>query len=298
MESKLMVSHSQLGVWDRCRFSFHLGYTLGWVQKEEPIYFTRGGLIHEWLAEYYNRIKDVEINLGSSAFLIDEMQKALAQGVDPILVNQVGYLVRRYIEDYSVFEDKGINIVEVEKHLVVDLTTPKGREFSLQGIVDMVLQDLSGNYWLRDHKSCGNAKFWSESEVLMDSQLPTYAAILRRHGMEVFGMDLNFLNTYDYKDKNAQSPDKLFKRMRTYRTATEQDNMLYEVGLAVDDIIDNRDNPRRSLKKDCAKCQFQDPCLLSMKGLDISTVMSANFKQKDQEIDDSITASDSDFADF
>lgn len=281
-ESELTISHSQLGTWNKCRFAYNLSYVQNWTKKDSAIYFVRGGEIHTILADYYSSVKEGTIALGDPAPVKTWIQSALSRDVDYELVDQIGWLLQRYILDYSVYEDRDVEIVEVEKELTIDLETPKGRTVTLHGFIDL-LKKVNGKYWLVDHKSAGNASFWSEDEIQMDSQLPTYQALLNRHGYDIFGCEFNFLNTYAYKKREEVSTEKLFKRARTYRTQAETDNILNEFALACDDIIDNRSNIRRSLTKDCARCVFFDPCHLSLKGMNVEELMPAGFKQKGQE---------------
>jgi len=102
---------------------------------------------------------------------------------------------------------------------------------------------------------------------------------MREHlGIDIFGLMYNMINTYDYK--NPPSSDKLFLRKRTYRTPQELDSIMHEIGATVDDMIENQDNPIRNLNRDCSWCEFQDPCLMSMKGMDIEPLMEDVFEQK------------------
>lgn len=272
-ESELTISHSQLGVWNKCRFAYHLSYVQGWTKKSKEKYFARGGEIHDILAEHYK---------GDPDALKKWMQGALASNLDYELVDQISWLMGRYFNDYAPYEDRDIEVVEVEKEFTIDLETPEGRTVTLHGFVDLV-KKVNGKLWLVDHKTSGSAKFWSENEIVMDSQLPTYMGLLNRHGYDIFGCEFNFLNTYEYKKRNEVGPDKLFKRARTYRTEIEVDNILLEFGKACDDILNNRDKVRRSLSKDCSRCQFFDPCHLSLKGMNIEELMPASFKIKGQE---------------
>lgn len=113
----------------------------------------------------------------------------------------------------------------------------------------------------------------------MDPQLPAYAMVMREKlGIDIFGLMYNMLNTYDYK--SPPPPEKLFLRKRTYRTPEELDSVLKEIGATVDDMIDNAENPIRNLTRDCSWCEFQDPCLMSMKGMDIQPLMEDVFEQK------------------
>lgn len=292
MEPELVISHSQLGTWNKCRLAYHLSYVRNWTTKESKSYFIRGIEIHKILASYYKGIKNGTWELGDPTAVKVWMNDVLSKDEVPYeMVDQVSWLLQRYIIDFSVFEDKGIQILAVEQELGIDFETPKGRLVTLHGILDL-LKQINGKQWLVDHKSASNASFWSDNQVLMDSQMPTYQALLNRHGYDIFGCELNFLNTYEYRKRDQIDSSKLFKRVRTYRTEVETANVLLEFGKACDDIIDNRSNVRRSLSKDCERCVFFDPCMLSMKGMEIEELMPAHFKQKGQELGELISDSE------
>jgi len=294
MENPLMVSHSQLGVWNRCSYKWHLGYQEGWSNKDQPIYFQRGGLIHEALAEYYERIRNGSLALGDDSFLRSISQRWIGEESVPVeIVNDVMQIVGRYVRDYSPFEDKDLEILEVEERFIMDLTTPLGRPYKLQGIIDLVVRVRStGKIIIVDHKSSGNASFRSDEALAMDTQLPSYVHLLRDQGMDVFGMAYNFLNTYNYKDRRNTPVDKLFKRIASYRTEGELDVILHETGKAVDEMYDRRNNPRRSFAYDCDRCNMQELCLLSMRGINLDREKPVNFVRNPSKMVDHLVFAD------
>jgi hypothetical protein len=119
----------------------------------------------------------------------------------------------------------------------------------------------------------------------MDSQMPMYCAALRATGRDVFGIIINMVNTYDYKKPQEQTPDKLFRREKTYRTAHELDSVLFHVGLSVERKWEAQTNPNwtpiRSLNKDCDRCAFQEPCLFEIKGIDAAPILRAKYAKKE-----------------
>jgi len=285
VNNPLLISHSQLGVWNRCSYKWHLGYQEGWSNKDQPIYFQRGGLIHEALAEYYERVRLGQIELGNDTVLRPLTTRWIEEGVPVEMVNDVMQIVGRYIRDFSPFEDKGLEILEVEERFVMDLETPKGRPYQMQGIIDLLVRH-NGKFFVFDHKSSGSSTFRSEEALLMDTQLPTYVHLLREHGIEVFGMVFNFLNTYNYKDRRNTPVDKLFKRIPSYRTERELAVILRETGKAVDEIYEKRDNPRRSFGYDCDRCNMQELCLMDMRGIDLDKEKPVNFiRNPDKMVD-------------
>lgn len=280
----IKVSHSQLGQFDRCHYAWHLSHEEGWAPKTQPSYFALGSLVHEFLATYYKNFGNgTEQILSCLDAQLQQKYSEVGNDADAILMVSHAYnMVKRYM-DYSFLHDGKWNILEVEKHLSVVLTTPNGNEFILEGVLDLLYTTPNGKLWLVDHKTANGAQnFFNDIEVMMDPQLPTYALALEKAtGMEVFGITYNMLNSYEYK-KKAPLPDQLFKRIDTYRSKIEQENHLINLGNMVDEMIEIRSQNRRkkSMRRDCSKCQFQEPCLAEMKGIDPMPLFEANFVNK------------------
>ncbi len=189
-----------------------------------------------------------------------------------------------YREMFSPVEDANLTTVELEYHFEVELETPQGRHFILEGYIDRISRDQRGLLWIEDYKWTG--RFWSNPEILMDPQLPTYSAALRALGFPVHGLMVTQVNTYPYKDRSKKTIDELFKRDRFAVSEIQTDNVLREYGLLVDDIIDSyyegAEPLRRSLRRDCKSCDFQEPCLMGLKGLNVNDflLMSPGFQPK------------------
>lgn len=276
------VSFSQLQSWDRCEFQWHLGYSLGFKSPEKKRGLEIGSMGHACLADYYTLL--MEEGMPASVWIETRLPAISTEWVENVdeasdLTNiaLVSWVVRRYMESVDL-RDQGHKVLSVEEHFLLPQVTPKGRDYMIQGYTDLTTLDPQGRLYLWDHKF--TSKFWSPVEVLMDSQMPTYGAAMRDSGRDVFAIIINQVNNYDYKDKNKVTDDKLFKRDVTYRTAKELDSIKLETGSMVDDLIDNHKNPRRSLKRDCKMCQFQEPCLMSLKGIPIEVVLQDTFVKR------------------
>lgn len=282
---ELTVSHSQLQQWDRCRFAFKLSYIDGWQSIETKTYFQLGSLVHEFLELHYENLKNGGDHGESMARIVESARTKLENnsGMDQVdLTRRALKLMENYVMYFSPIFDEKWQVLATEYHFKIPLKTPSGVLFFLQGFVDLVAKEReTGRVYIWDHKTTGNAAFWSDTEAMMDPQLPIYIAGLQEIGKPIHGAMLNFINTYDYK-KEADL-DKQFKRMKVYKNENELSNILYEVGLKVDDILANKDNPLRSLRKDCSQCRFQAPCLLSLKGVPIQDAMEGGFGKNGQE---------------
>jgi hypothetical protein len=276
----IRVSNSQLGQFDRCHFAWHLGYEQGWAAKEVAQPLALGSFVHELLAIYYRNKDNVDpdefINLASENYLMEA-----GSNLQKLEIVQRGLtIVKRYIP-YAKQQDKHWNVIDVEKRFEIPLVTPMGVEYVLEGIIDLLYATGNGNLWLVDHKTVGHGKFWSDIEILMEPQMPTYAAGLRELGMPIFGITYNMLNTYEYKNK-IPLPDQVFKRLNTHKTDQELANHLINMGNTVDEMVavSSGNVRKRSMKRECSYCQFQDPCLAAVKGIDPLPLLEANFKNK------------------
>lgn len=289
-----ILSHSQLGQWDRCEFAWHLGYMQNWVQRRKSDALNIGSMIHAAFEIYYTHAPNYDLARSEIDTMFKELV-TLAYANDESQLSPISramFCVNQYF-GWAPTVDKGHTILKTEHHFVVPFQTGKRRNFHIQGYIDL-LTSFNNRLWAWDHKS-SEGKFWTPTEVMMDSQLPLYAACLRETGMSVHGYYINMINTYDYKDKSKVTYDKLFRRESAYRTETELNNIVTEIKFMVDDLIENSETPRRSMRRDCSKCQFADPCLMSLKGIDPEPFLKAKFNQKEKyEVD--VTAPQEKFA--
>lgn len=279
-EDKLLpvFSFSQGQTFGRCEFLWHINYRLGYDVEKSPALF-KGTILHRFAQDFYEHLKaDPKLDPNDwissrLTVMVEELMAVSDHGETFTNLADCTWLFSKYLTAQPVFDEQ-YKILEVEKHFLQKFTTPRGREFFLQGYIDLLLEDQhSGRLWLEDHKS--STKFWSPLECQIDPQMPTYMALLRAAGLDIFGIIFNMLNTYPYKRKEQVKMDQLFKQEKTHRTPREVDNVLLEFCKRVDRIMDAPDGELdRSLSKDCAKsCRMYDPCLFGLKGMSIVDVL-------------------------
>lgn len=278
-----IFSHSQFQVWDRCAFLYRFTYVQKWTKNQKENYFEIGEFIHSLLHVYYETLKTEGMSVAQDKIL-EKIQQILDEEVKTYErlknLTTAGYLVTRYANEFSPSNDLEHVILDVEHHFTTPLKTDKGRNFIIQGYIDL-LTKVNGIVCVWDHKSMYQAKWWSPLEVALHFQTPLYGACLREHGVDVKKVIINQYNTYDYKDKDKKHLTNFFKREEVYKTPAEYDGILQEAKLMVDEIIDNHQTPRRSLRKECGHCRFAEPCNISLKGIDPTPVLRTNFIQKD-----------------
>jgi hypothetical protein len=201
------------------------------------------------------------------------------------MISTMARVVKGYLEDFAFYQDRKWDILDAEKEFEIPLKTPKGRPFILEGRIDILAKEKSTNrVWVWDHKFIGKKPWWSETQLLMDSQMPTYVAALQETGLPIFGALVNQCNKYSYAKPTDMVEENLYKRSPVYHNNDELLSRLREFGLMVDEILECRELGifRRSLKRDCSECFWQDPCLMSLKIPDapVSDFLQVNFTKK------------------
>lgn len=294
-ESEHRISHSQLHTWQDCEKRWEFSQVHALSPKREADYFTLGKMIHEWIGEYYRAIA-AGFPIGGEAtaqHIIDLMGSDIANQEldyeDPKMVEvnlRASQVVLRYIRDFSPKVDRGIKVIGVEEEISVPIITPKGRKIILFMIIDLLLEQ-DRRRWVLDHKTSGQPGFWTENEIMMDTQLPTYIGGINALGGNYFGGMLNFMNTYPYKDFWGTPLEKIFKRAKTYRTQKELDFSMMHYGTAADAMLDRVESKGefvRKMSKDCARCPYMDLCLLDMKGIDSTLQQSELYVRRTDRV--------------
>lgn len=280
-------SYSQLQTWNRCHFSWYLNYDQKWATVETKSYFIEGNIFHDLVMVYYKNIPltDHDSCVRLVKQRVGEYRNAAAS--DPAklqLVANMARVVKNYLE-FARHEDMKWDILDAEKHFDILLKTPKGREFYLQGYIDILAREKeTGRLYVWDHKTYSKTP-WSETMVMMDSQIFSYVAALRLMNIPIFGLIVNQVNKYEYKD--PQMDEKLFKRAPAIPTDQELYGKLHAFTEAVDELLDCQESGvyRRNLHKDCASCFYQEPCLTLLRApeIPIEAAMQVNFKKKEEK---------------
>lgn len=275
-----IFSYSQASQWDRCEKAWFWGYAENWVKPLKSRSSNKGTMIHEMMDMYYaNPV------LGEGLvdeYMTNKINESMDDGQKDLkAIASACLVVKRYINEWAKKEDIGHRTLATEYHFTIPLKTGKGRNFILQGYIDHITE-FKKKLWLWDHKSSESAQFWTPTEVIMDPQTPVYAAALRLLDMPAHGIIINQFNTYDYAKPTEQPVEKLFRRESCYRTDKELDSVMREFKFLVDDMMENNVTPRRSLRRDCKNCQFNEPCLMEMKGIDPHPFLVSQFVQKEK----------------
>lgn len=279
-----VLSFSQYNAFTDCEFKFYLGYIENWTQQEKSKPLEMGSIIHEGMATFYKCLmaggsaesfRDNVLPGLTNKWLASDSPEALHYAA------HVSWLMTRYSYASEWLGDFNHTVYDIEHHFLIPIRTRKGRLFLLQGYVDLITYDRQGNFWIWDHKS-GQRK-WSDGEILMDPQLPFYNVALREEGIASIGHIINFISTYDYKNKEKVLNEQLFKRDETTRNEHELMEIARTILTRADDWLDrleSRDRGIRNLSRDCSYCFFRTPCHEEMRGTPIEVVLEAGFKKK------------------
>ena len=280
-----IFSYSQLQSWDRCEDLWYYAYARNWQKVRQSPGLSLGSEIHLSFKNWYDMAMEKIPKPDRLKLMMDYFAQKINQAQEDendamlITLNRTAWLSMRYFQEFAPVEDKGHKILAAEHHFTVPFKTGKGRHFILQGYIDL-LTEYETRLWAWDHKS-SEGQFWTPVQVMMEPQTPLYAAALREQGQDVHGVIINMINTYDYKKPENTTTAKLFAREKAYRSSVELDTFVREMKFIVDDILENYETPRRSLRLDCKNCSFQEPCLMRIKGINDEPLLQTEYRQKD-----------------
>lgn len=277
---------------DRCSFKWYLNYAEGWKPRQTYDYMELGVLVHGVLEAFYKAVQTKVLSPINNPdlsveFIKDHFQtKVIGTDVDYKLISQAMNMTTRYVRDYVPFNDMDLEPVVIEEAIEAEFVTPTGKPYIIVFIPDLIWRHTkSGKLWLVDHKTYKSTK-WTTTQINMDPQFALYILGLRQKGIDIYGVYLNGLNTYPYKHFDTEPVDKLFTREPAYKTPVELENFAKQVGwqaekaMKLTEYAQQGIAPPRSLRRDCDKCWFQEPCLMGLKGMDINVYLEATFYRK------------------
>lgn len=275
------ISHSQSQVWLDCEQRWWYNYKLGLISKEPaPFHLEMGDYLHGKLDIYYQLFEQTTEPAELYRLVEANILEDIVGGIEGELAHRAIKCMWKYIHEYSPVEDQGMEIVGSELRFEVPLITPTGRPFTFECYVDLLYKNRFGLLVVRDHKSSGQGKFWTDKQIEADPQQTLYIACLRALGYDVWRGELNFLNTYPYKDWASQPLNKLFRTKGATRTQDELDASLLWLGKMVD-RQEELTEPQMRRQKSCAYCPYYAPCTHRFKGKDDAFILKLGFRRKD-----------------
>ena len=152
-------SPSQLAAWLDCPTAHHYSYTVGLRKKASTKALDKGTYYHELSHVYYHTLK-MGLHKPGSDFLVNMMRSRIKSDLSRItpenilVVKSVSDMILNFVQFQSPKIDAKIKeILGVELELKVPVTTHKGRNVLLHGILDLLYRDVNGKIVVRDHKT-------------------------------------------------------------------------------------------------------------------------------------------------
>src|SRR5580765_3256639 len=152
-------SYSQINAWYSCNTKWRWNYHRELVPAKTRSFFQVGSLMHEFLDDFYREYPNLD--WATFALRVSEIfNRQTVTTDDATLYALCTKIMKRYIEQWSPLQDKGITVLNTEFIVEEELTTPMGRKFIFEGYVDLMFQQ-KGLIYLVDHKTSAATRFWS-----------------------------------------------------------------------------------------------------------------------------------------
>lgn len=260
----LIVRPSELKLFRRCRRQWEIKYVhgIGNEQHEEGV-ANVGTLVHKSLECYYKTGFAGGVGEGPDAELAGIM-------VD-------GYL--EWLDETGA--DDGLRVEAVEWELEVPWPTKiQGRDVVIQGHIDLLATDLYGVRKLIDHKTVQSLEQYA-SLLAVDSQLLTYALMLKLSGTEIGGALHNALRRVK-RTSTAKPP--FYQRNEVTYGLPQLRSHYAQVEAQISDMIRVRDEVEHanrasaypSPSRDCTwDCPYMQICPSFDDGSNISGILEA-----------------------
>jgi len=266
-----------------CPKKYNYAYTQGLASAGEPkAFFHKGNYFHE-LSHVYYQLIEAGATPGSDAALLNimsrirnDLDKAPSIELVPIYAT-VTKIMTRFIKEQSPLIDKDITVLGIEQELDYEVTTPKGRNISLFGFIDLIYRDSNGHLRIRDHKT--GQKAWTRSDATASNQLLHYALATYLRTREAPMAEISYINSKDYVRKPAEF-DKAFAFVVVNYSKKELELYLQQILILIDDMLDSRPVPHYGSQ--CNWCPFLTPCTLERKGIDPSPIIREQYTVVDR----------------
>lgn len=162
------ISYSQIKTWKRCRQKWYYGYVRNLLPKGRIYKIELGKYGHALLEAYY---KGEDLKEASQVYwdeqTKDMFEEEMVEFEDTRFQAEV--LSERYINHYEDI-DRHMEILSAEGKF----STPINGGVHLRGIIDLVMQDDTGELWLVDHKFTSIDLIKYEDGLVLDEQANYY----------------------------------------------------------------------------------------------------------------------------
>jgi len=240
-------------------------------RQVQQLFFQKGNYFHQLCHFYYQGVQTGMVP-GSPQILEYMTDQIKEDSKDINLENvQVMYsvikMITRYVNAQSPRIDKDVHkIIGVERPVEYVLETEYG-PIVVEGYIDLPYEDKYGITTVRDHKT-GQKGSWANYQLYTLPQLLIYACLLWLEGYTVRKVEINFINSYDYKKKEPTIQE-AFQLYQVQITQEMIENFWEYIKEKATRVMYLRQNPKAiqpTYSKDCGKCDYQPICIANLKG--------------------------------
>jgi len=240
-----VLTNSQLKTYRSCAVEHHYRYELGFKPlggDHEPLRF--GNLFHVGLEAWWRAYATPDLQLSAA---LDAIRP---HAVDDYDLVRAGVLLQAY--DARWHDSLDVEILGVELEFRADLKNPatgaKSKTFGLGGKLDaLVLNHADQRIYMVEHKTSGEdiqpgSTYWKRLQL--DSQISTYFAGARAHGIELAGCLYDVIGKPRHAPLKATAPEdrKFTKDGRLYAKQRAEDETPDEFRLRLtEEVIANVD---------------------------------------------------------
>lgn len=258
-----MFSPSEIDSYNACPQKHYYAFGERLMAGDQVEAITRGNLGHAGLGGYYSTFlgKSPKTQLGDFEQGVSNMNLALLSyvGEHPeaaALVNDVMALLGAWA-DANMHELVAWEVIAVEQTFEVG---------EIAFTPDLIVRDRFGEVKMVDHKFVYN--FYSDNTVNLAPQLPRYAALLRRQGLQVDKAEYNMIR--HRKDAKVK-----FKRADVPLTPGKMSTYTGDMDAAGAEILQLKSMPleawRQAIQRKpstftCDHCAFTSLCLTDLEG--------------------------------
>lgn len=232
------LSFSQISTLEFCPYRYYLQYVL--YQQPEPLpdYFTKGKLLHQCLARYYQAQKD-----GINIDLIDFKEEIVALSNPAFHTHLLNAL---QVHSQNRWQD--CEIVAIEHPFVFSISAGLP---PMVGIIDLILRN-GETILLVDHKTGRN--FYEDDELQV--------AIYSRYIMERYGIDQCrlFYDHYRWVENLERIRKPAFQRKEVSTLPASWSSYLERIQLAAEKIERVQAGTILPSSPSCFRCPYRHNC--------------------------------------
>jgi hypothetical protein len=287
LEDARIISGSQADAFNTCLRKWMFSYAFKRQAKTPSRSLSLGIVVHELLAEFYQKIKEGYSAKNSELAAMQVLTQKFERGEYTVdILSKAHILVSRYIAQDTIYQST--NILEVETDFFLPINTEYWYGMRLDLLVEAKIGRMKGNVLLIDHKTTYD--FYTPASLQLNPQMPKYVAPVRYAGYPVHEAYINQIRTRFDQDKiPGKSDDDLFKRAPVGITQSRVKNALKHHMVTSERILNMSKLPLQVLEDECTpvqnqmicrNCPFKEPCIEMEEGKTAQQALGEDYEQK------------------